>query len=65
MNQHRARWRKSSRSSANGACVELAAATPGSVAVRDSKDPQSPALVFDASEWRGLVWSIKRGEHDL
>jgi hypothetical protein len=45
MNQHRAQWRKSSRSSANGACVELAPASPG-VVLRDSKDPQGPILTF-------------------
>ena len=41
----RARWRKSSRTNGSNACVEVAE-TANKVAVRDSKDPQGPALVF-------------------
>ena len=43
-----AEWRKSSRSGAVGNCVELAPVQGGS-AVRDSKCPNGPALVFPAS----------------
>lgn len=37
-------WRKSSHSSSNPQCVEVAR-TPNAVAVRDSKDPNGPALL--------------------
>ncbi|WP_131738568.1 DUF397 domain-containing protein [Actinomadura roseirufa] len=38
-------WRRSSHSGDNGGdCVELAG-LPGGVAVRDSKDPDGPALI--------------------
>lgn len=53
-------WRKSSYSSANGGnCVEVAAGGPGVVAVRDSKDPDGPALVFSPAGWSAFIASLK------
>ncbi|MGC4787856.1 DUF397 domain-containing protein [Micromonospora sp. DT178] len=49
-----ARWRKSSRSGDEGACVEMAL-VPGTVAVRDSKDPSGPALLFPPAAWAAFV----------
>ena len=60
-NLSRAKWRKSSYSSQNGACVEVATNLPGAVAVRDSKDPEGPALLIPAAEWRAFVRGFKAG----
>jgi hypothetical protein len=53
-----ARWHKSSHSSANGQCVEV---TPvaGAVAVRDSKNPAGPVLIFTRQAWAAFVEDVK------
>lgn len=58
------RWFKSSRSATNGACVEVSF-LPGTVAVRDSKDPDGPVLSFDATAWRDFLGSVKAGQLDI
>jgi hypothetical protein len=60
----RAAWRKSARSNNGGNCVEVAANLPGAVAMRDSKDPDGPALVFTPAEWDAFVAGVKDGEFD-
>lgn len=59
-----AAWRKASRSSQQGACVEVAGLA-GIVAVRDSKNPGGPALVFGPSAFAGLLGRARSGALDL
>jgi hypothetical protein len=57
-----ARWRKSTRSGSNGGeCVEVARNLPGVVAVRDSKDPSGPALVFIPTAWAAFLDATRTG----
>ncbi len=60
----RAVWRKSSRSGAEGNCVQVAFVA-GQVAVRDSKNPQGPALVFGRRAWDAFICAAKDGRFDL
>jgi hypothetical protein len=54
-----AQWRKSSYSSGTGGeCVEVADNIPALVPVRDSKNPEGPALVFPTHAWALFVRSL-------
>jgi hypothetical protein len=59
-----ASWRKSSYSNSQGNCVEFAALPDGSVAVRNSRDPLGPALVYTRAEIAALLAGAKDGEFD-
>ncbi|CAM5303054.1 hypothetical protein SALBM135S_04708 [Streptomyces alboniger] len=55
-----ARWRKSSYSNGEGGnCVEVADGIPGVVPVRDSKNPQGPALVIGGTAWQAFVTGVR------
>jgi hypothetical protein len=54
-------WRKSSFSNPSGNCVE-AALVDGGVAVRNSRFPDGPALVFTGPEWKAFLLGVKDGD---
>ncbi|WUH93018.1 DUF397 domain-containing protein [Streptomyces sp. NBC_00433] len=58
-----ASWRKTSHSGGSGGeCIEFAANLPDVIPVRDSKDPQGPALTFTPTAWTAFVDAVARGE---
>lgn len=57
-------WRKSTVSNPNGNCVELAALPDGSVAVRNSRQPEGPALVYTRAEVSAFLAGVRKGEFD-
>jgi len=44
--------------------VEVADLPDGGAAVRDSKDPDGPKLVFTRAEWVAFLGGVKDGEFD-
>lgn len=58
------RWIKSRHSNAEGNCVEVAALVGGDIAVRNSRDPDGPALVYTPAEVSAFLAGAKEGEFD-
>jgi uncharacterized protein DUF397 len=59
-----ARWRKSQASNPSGNCVEVAALPGGDIAVRNSRHPAGPALVYTRAEIAAFIAGIRNGEFD-
>jgi hypothetical protein len=59
-----AAWQKAKRSNSQGACVEMARLTDGSIAVRNSRFPSGPALVYTQEEIDCLILGAKDGDFD-
>jgi hypothetical protein len=57
-------WRKSRASNPSGNCVELAALADGSVAVRNSRFPAGPALIYTRAEVAAFLAGVRNGEFD-
>ncbi len=59
INLSRAEWHKSSHSSQDGNCVEVARNLPALVAVRDSKAPDDPKLLVSPETWRAFLLTVR------
>jgi predicted secreted Zn-dependent protease len=57
-------WRKSTRSSSSGSCVEVADAGDR-ILVRHSKNPLGPVLAFTVAEWDAFVAGVRAREFDV
>jgi len=57
-------WRKSRYSNSQGACVEFAKLPGGHIAMRNSRFPDGPALVYTPDEIEAMILGVKAGEFD-
>jgi hypothetical protein len=57
-----AAWRKSRYSNPSGNCVEMAGLPAGGVAIRNSRYPDGPALIFTRAEWEAFVRGAQDGD---
>lgn len=61
----RAEWRSSAGAGSGSDNSVEVAFVDGAVAVRDSRQPDGPVLVFTPEEWDAFVGGAKDGEFDL
>ncbi len=58
-------WHRPWSDDAGGACVEVKKLADGRVAVRQSTDPDGPALLFTPREMTTFLAGVKAGEADF
>ena len=58
-------WRRSRRISPTGDCVEVAPLpSAAGAAVRNSRDPEGPALIYTAAEIEAFILGVRDGDFD-
>jgi len=55
------KWRKSRHSNPSGDCVEMARLPGEQVAVRDSRRPDGPVLLFTQAAWEAFLRNLREG----
>lgn len=58
-------WRKSHLSNPEGNCVEMALLPDRQVAVRNSRFPDGPVLVYTRAEIEALLGGVRAGDFDF
>ena len=58
------RWQTSRYSNSQGTCVELARLPGGEIAVRNSRHPDGPALIYTQAEIHALIQGARAGDFD-
>ena len=61
---YQVRWQKSRYSNSQGSCVEMALLPGGDIAVRNSRDPDGPTLIYTQAEIQALLQGVKDGDFD-
>lgn len=59
-----AQWQKSGRSQGVSNCVEMARLASGEVALRNSRHPEGPALIYPQAEIQALIQGARDGDFD-
>lgn len=57
-------WRKSSKSGANGQCVEVRL-VDGNVEVRNSNRPEAGSVLFTGTEWDAFTRGVENKEFEI
>ena len=63
-NLREAAWLKSHHSNSQGTCVEMARLSDGQIAVRNSRYPEGPALIYTSAEIEALIRGAQDGDFD-
>lgn len=58
-------WRKPWSGGNGGSCVEALRLMDGRVALRQSTDPEGPALIYSPHEIQTFIEGVKSGEADF